>query len=110
MNPAILIRCPVPSCAAKVDQPCISIYVGAFGNAPFIHMERFERFAKAVERGRCCLCGDTPIRVRRCYMGHRHMVCDLCATAAKYHSNTTIEKCLENDADKAMVMLARELF
>lgn len=108
-QPAIMIRCPERTCRAKVDQPCPSIYGGAFGEKPFVHHERIERFEKIVARGRCVTCGDREIAVRRCYMGHRHMVCDACATAAGFESRTTIEKCLEDDADRTMVMLAREL-
>lgn len=110
MNPPLLIRCPVRSCRAARDEACIPIYTDSFADPGFVHNERGTRFSVIEEeRGRCGLCSTRPVTARRCRNGHVHLCCGPCALAAGFKSRTTIERCLEDDADKSMVMLAREI-
>lgn len=114
MNPALLIRCPVRSCRAPRDEPCMPIF-GAVAGMPadpgFTHHERALRISEIEDqRGTCGLCGEHDVTARRCRNGHVHLVCGECALAAGFKSRTTMELCIEDDADKSMVMLARGVF
>ncbi len=106
MRALLLVRCPV--CHARRDRACRGFAGGDRIDPTFTHHERQARFEAIVAKGPCGVCGVRLVTLRRCPRGHVHLLCEQCLAVVGEFSRNTIERCVNDDATKAMVVLARQ--